>query len=78
MKQNRTMKYVAGPCKQGQMEIKYRAKSIALQGNKITIDNKYHFFVTWISPLGMQAKVSFEYDDEYGTHTGSRSLQCDQ
>lgn len=73
---NRSMKYVGGPCSNGQVKIKYRAKSIKLKGSTITMDSKYHFTVTWISPLGMKANISYRYADEQGEHTGQRTLTC--
>lgn len=77
VKPNQTMKYVAGPCKDGQVEIKYRAKSIRLNGNTITMDNDYHFDIDWISPRGMEASVSFRYTDKQGVaHSGKRRLDC--
>ncbi len=73
---NRTMKYIAGPCNGSRMEIKYRAKSITLRGDRITIDGQYHFNVTWISQLGKQASITYRYNDTQGEHTGQRSLSC--
>jgi len=76
VKPNRAMKYVAGPCQGDQVKIKYRAKSIRLNGNTITMDGKYHFDVTWISPRGMEANITYRYTDAQGEHTGSRKLRC--
>lgn len=73
---NRRMQYVGGPCRNGQMEVKYRAKSIASRGNTITIDGKYHVDVTWISPLGKTANVTYRYTDDTGEHSGQRTLTC--
>lgn len=75
---NQQMQYIAGNCNSGRMEIKYRARSIRRHGNEITIDGTYHITVTWLSPLGTRANVTYRFADKYGDeHTGTRSLACE-